>query len=296
MKKKCIKTWVKSAEGLKKSEKSGKVHSIYKNVVNLFIDEQIFSIHNSKIPMTPLSIIIDDELDMKPGDVVLFVKRGFKIGNELVEYEKAKLWNPCIEKLIDFQQCRAGLEAVKASLIEYKGNTGYADSAIEPMGEKDDFLTAILRKRVWELKKNFSKESLENMNVWEPFFKENIGAGIGLTPSGDDFIIGLLFAIKCSGNNEIFEKLVETIVKNIERTNDISGAFLKCACKGEFGEKLHDLLSAIADSKKSLKYEVENIASTGHSSGVDTLNGIIIGWELLIENEKAKGKERNEIL
>ncbi len=295
MKKKCIKSWIKSAEDLKNSEKSGKVHSRYKNVVNLFIEGRFFSVHNSKISMTSLSIIVEDALEVQRDDTVIIMEHGIQVGRELLEYGNVETWNPVVERRIPLERAKVVLKELKTSLIEYKSHAGYADSAVTPIGEKDDFLTAILRKRVWKLKSDFLEHVLSEQKIWEDFLKENIGAGIGLTPSGDDFIVGLLFAMKCSDVDGIFEKLVEIVEENLEYTNDISGAFLKSACKGEFSQKLHELAKGISEEKESIKEEIDNIASSGHSSGVDTLNGIVVGWELLIE-EKRKGNKKDEIL
>ena len=58
-----------------------------------------------------------------------------------------------------------------------------------------------------------------------------IGLGIGLTPSGDDFLCGILAGFILSGHQDhlFFRSLRKQIAENLDRTNELSGAFLQCA-------------------------------------------------------------------
>lgn len=87
-----------------------------------------------------------------------------------------------------------------------------------------------------------------------------LGLGKGLTPSGDDFLIGFLAANRLARRNV-------SLNLDFNRTNYISGEFLRYALNGIFSEDLNEFLTK--DISK-----IKNIISYGHTSGSDTLLGI----------------------
>lgn len=113
---------------------------------------------------------------------------------------------------------------------------------------------------------------------------ELIGAGIGLTPSGDDFNIGLLSAFYFLGGDakvtELKNLLVPLIQENAEGTTAVSRAFLLRADKGEFSESIIDTLEA-AQNEGELLWPLKRICDAGHSSGLDCLNGMFMGFTLV---------------
>ena len=98
-----------------------------------------------------------------------------------------------------------------------------------------------------------------------------IGLGIGLTPSGDDFLCGVLAGFIFDNlENYSFVKLLKNKIKdNLKNTNDISGAFLNCALDNNFSSPVLNL-----PYFKSSNEIYENFKKIGHSSGIDTLCGI----------------------
>lgn len=101
-----------------------------------------------------------------------------------------------------------------------------------------------------------------------------IGRGLGLTPSGDDVLIGILFAmyyLNMKGQIEIFRSK-----SDLNRTNNISKEFLKYAYSGIFSESLLSLLDG-----EDLCEKIDHIMKTGHTSGSDTLLGIYYGFNNL---------------
>lgn len=104
-----------------------------------------------------------------------------------------------------------------------------------------------------------------------------IGLGIGLTPSGDDFLCGVLAGlILRNGTNHPFSlALQEQIVQKLPDTNDISRAFLNCALQGQYSEAVCSLCHAAEEAQLSAAF-----SAIGHSSGMDTLCGILYALTL----------------
>lgn len=128
-----------------------------------------------------------------------------------------------------------------------------------------------------------------------------LGLGSGLTPSGDDFLVGLmlaLHAVRLQNADELQQKLAAVLKREAYRTNDISREYLFCACRGEYGYRLHELLRACEElpaqtAEKKTRKALEAAAAVGHSSGVDTLNGLLTGIRL-IRKEYAEASPKNE--
>ena len=98
-----------------------------------------------------------------------------------------------------------------------------------------------------------------------------IGLGIGLTPSGDDFLCGVLAGLTISmcQDHPFALALQDEIHSRLSDTNDISRAFLSCALEGQFSQPVVQLSSMVSPEEISREF-----ARIGHSSGMDTLSGI----------------------
>ena len=107
-----------------------------------------------------------------------------------------------------------------------------------------------------------------------------IGLGIGLTPSGDDFLCGFLAGLRMSSSvsshiptaeSDSFRQILEEkILSHLNRTNEISAAFLHCAALGQFSAPVH----LLRNPKITAEQIYQAFSGIGHSSGIDTLCGI----------------------
>lgn len=103
-----------------------------------------------------------------------------------------------------------------------------------------------------------------------PVLTPLLGYGHGLTPSGDDFLLGILFALEWTafqGRDE----LIAALLPLLTRTTEISSVMLKMGAAGHYGERLLQLVTA---REEEVICAIKNIADYGHSSGHDMLCGI----------------------
>ncbi len=94
-----------------------------------------------------------------------------------------------------------------------------------------------------------------------------IGRGEGLTPAGDDFLLGVLLVL----DNWRFANAVvlkAALPALLERTTDISRAMLEQGCHSRYSALLLALAAGEAQA-------VARVADYGHSSGHDMLAGIL---------------------
>jgi hypothetical protein len=104
-----------------------------------------------------------------------------------------------------------------------------------------------------------------------------LGLGPGLTPAGDDFVIGMLIALHGLRLEGIAGVLADWVRRNAPtRTNEISMSHLLAACEGQASAPLHAALNALASANRpQLRHSVRQLAGLGHSSGWDAFSGVL---------------------
>ena len=114
-------------------------------------------------------------------------------------------------------------------------------------------------------------------------FASLVGLGAGLTPSGDDALVGALAGLdvvsECSPDARLLRQaLVEALPVPLEpRTTRLSAQMLRAAAHGLYAEPVLALLDALArddTSPASVERAAEALSRLGHRSGRDTLLGI----------------------
>ena len=111
------------------------------------------------------------------------------------------------------------------------------------------------------------------------------GLGIGLTPSGDDFIMGALYAVWIIHPPEVASVFAREIVNTAAPlTTSLSAAWLKAAGRGEAGIVWHEFLDALVSSDLSrIEKTLKNILAVGETSGEDALAGFMGVFEALMK-------------
>lgn len=112
-----------------------------------------------------------------------------------------------------------------------------------------------------------------------------IGYGNGLTPSGDDFLTGLLLVVNSINYPFVNLKnsLNKTVKGHLSRTNDISQHQLRHAIEGVALEPVMAFLREMYLEKIDdiqLEILLNQVLSIGSSSGSDMLAGILFGLEV----------------
>jgi hypothetical protein len=107
-----------------------------------------------------------------------------------------------------------------------------------------------------------------------------IGLGPGLTPSGDDYLGGILVALRACGRGPQADALWRWLKPRLaERTSAISAAHLAAAAAGEAHEALHECLQKLLASEPAndpgWDEALERLDCVGHSSGWDGLAGAL---------------------
>jgi hypothetical protein len=113
-----------------------------------------------------------------------------------------------------------------------------------------------------------------------------IGRGLGLTPSGDDFLAGLLYCLHFIKCGHLLESVSKKVKNLLDKTTRLSRHFLKYALAGKWGQTEQDLLCALmTDEGGDLGRAADNMLAVGSSSGADELSGIAAGIYAALERQ-----------
>lgn len=109
-----------------------------------------------------------------------------------------------------------------------------------------------------------------------------VGRGKGLTPSGDDFLLGFLLALKL--NNSETTVLQALLQNNITaKTTEISIAYFNAFFAGYLSEQIQQLFI----QTNNLQQAIVRVQQYGGTSGNDLLLGIYSGFNSKKMNEKS---------
>jgi hypothetical protein len=104
----------------------------------------------------------------------------------------------------------------------------------------------------------------------EAAVKALAGKGIGLTPAGDDWLLGCIVALHCLGQHPK-ANLIARIAR--AQTTVFSASILHMAGQGKHAQTWHDLLNAATPPQ--IRAAVYHVLQHGHTSGADALTGFI---------------------
>jgi hypothetical protein len=193
------------------------------------------------------------------------------LGTDLTNPAVAGAWK-CVWQSLNECQVRLGAEIVAQALLH---SDGIVQSAISRrLGE------AI--RTLIEATRSFQLNDLSVLT-------RLIGLGTGLTPCGDDFLVGYLAGLWCTVRDfverrQFVSKLGQAVIYLSGRTNDISRTYLHHASYGQVSSRLDTLARAISrpESPGKLLPIAESAKQSGHTSAMDAVTGLLLGlatWE-----------------
>jgi hypothetical protein len=108
-----------------------------------------------------------------------------------------------------------------------------------------------------------------------------IGLGPGVTPSGDDILIGFLAGLwSVAGQNQeqlaFIRSFGADLLQLAKQTSEISRTYIYHATQGQFSSALSHLAEAIATGN-GVAASTRSAMRVGHSSGMDSVTGLLMG-------------------
>ena len=105
------------------------------------------------------------------------------------------------------------------------------------------------------------------------------GCGLGLTPSGDDFIAGLLIGLNLLQQlrGQDYQRIADEVFRIAKAGNVFSNSFLDLARRGLLFGRMKDLVLALMhESEEMVRKSAARLMAIGGSSGADLGTGFLL--------------------
>ncbi len=242
------------------------MHTIFGKAINILVDNQYYTLLRDENLLSPYSLLVktlfDSKVDLK-NQLVYFQQDKVKIG-ELVEIELQR-------ETVDMS-----LRGASETETEFSFDVRKLIEFISVYGKPEGLLGVVDRtvSSVWSDKalRVLGDENLGNCAGL-------VGLGIGFTPSGDDFVCGVLLGLDALGREDEFEDLVSCL--DLQRTSLGGRSLLLGALQKEYPLAFRDFVCGVG--KGRLDNKIFNFGST---SGTDFVSGFC--WVLKKYNERKR--------
>jgi hypothetical protein len=233
---------------------------VFEEVCNLINEQKkVLSIVTPNIGNGPFNLVLADDilfLEYIDSDSQVAVSGDQLIVGDLkVSISNAKLWEPAPDwKRLHPQKATMFLQLATSPVKNYR-------PAI-PGSLLASFSSALVRGDV-----------ISSVNS----AKRLAGLGNGLTPAGDDFMIGAMHAAWLIHPPDIATSLTHQIADTAAPlTTSLSAAWLRSAGRGEAGILWHQLFDALISANEShIQNSINKILDVGETSGLDALSGFM---------------------
>jgi len=258
-----------------KNHHVGKVHSKFNKGLNVQFDDILIYIGCSGTSLSSFGLNIEKE---KLKNILNSVQIDNMVVNKdetLIFYSVDRIINICYKNLIvidlKLPKIKCSLhEIAHSQLYKYLDNLELAKFIGIPLDERTNRYIQLLRN---------SDKSDWNMNV--EIIRFFIGRGKGLTPSGDDILLGFTLALMTFGSFHSWQQALMLEVTG-DRTTIISVAYLHALLQGYASEFLIQLIKLLDHVEPGeIEKTITKIQSFGHTSGNDTLFGFFLGLKFL---------------
>lgn len=274
-----------------KNNNAGTVHSVFNNGMNILMGNRLFfigTVKNGKLPFgihvnkesvqkllssihTPEKVSWNEEsaeLYFENSQVTVCFNKGLPYSNRIKKPSGTFVISP--EVLQPFI-------TILTSSVEKTGlDIDIAEFLIDFLSDQNAETPEV--KALYHLIKSLNTNNEADAEKAVRYF---LGRGRGLTPSGDDHLVGLL-AIHTISNtfSPVFVNTLQKILNHESVTTDIAKEYLLYALNGQFSSSVVQIINHLSADEWNIKvvekYLLE-LMTVGHSSGVDTAFGLLIG-------------------
>lgn len=213
----------------------------------------VLSVVTSEIGNGPFNLVIGDKVlfsdHLLVDSRVSMTDNQLNLGNLTIDIDNAQLWNP----RPDWETLHVHRDHIAHQVTQLPLTT-YQPSNSLPSSLATADITASLAAA-----------------------RQLAGFGVGLTPAGDDFLMGAIYAAWIIYPLEVARTLALEIA-NVAAplTTSLSAAWLRSAGQGEAGILWHEFFNAlIAGEVSPIEETMNNILAVGETSGADALAGFV---------------------
>lgn len=281
-----------------KTEGSGVIHSVFNSSFNVQFGECLIHVGPIENGLSPFGIGMSSDdakrlighLTQNDTVAILPQKKTLQFSkNQRLSLEHGQVFNPLLTaQPVSIDVLLQNRSIMIRELIERKWIGGLVHSETEQamiLQYLQQSETAHIGTKTSWLEEIMALESLVNHRADErakEVFDFWIGRGPGLTPSGDDMMTGIcasLYLLEEAQHTPFISSLTTYLTDHgKKRTTPVAYEYLLYATKGNFHSTiLHMCFALRQENHTILKQALEQMEQIGHTSGVDTLLGMLIG-------------------
>jgi len=278
-----------------------RILNVFDRAINLINEHgDIMSLVSIEIGNGPFNMVISpqaaglifNQIDSRSSISICWPK--LNIGHVSIDFHQANLWNakPDWARLIPFRQLMVSNLLLRS---EWLVSQAHPDSLLS-LTSNMALIPGRETENYTDLRENSALENIRSTTIigeWmRPLFEavhsidldscrqaaqSVAGLGLGLTPAGDDFLLGAMHAAWIIHPEEKSEVITSTLATSaIPLTTSLSGAWLQAAARGLVNQPWMDFLETwIIDGQASIESSLRRLLSIGNTSGADSLAGFI---------------------
>jgi hypothetical protein len=255
---------------------------IFDRACNLINERrEVLSIVTPQIGDGPFNLVVEGDVcfskHLNLQSPVFTSPNGIFLGRLKIHTGIAKLWNP----RPDWASLHIKRENIANQLNKFPitncPEPGGLDTLLTTNARR--YSTTVLNSKLPMTDSQSLISSLCASNLQSSFTaaQKLAGLGAGLTPAGDDFLMGAIYAAWIIHPAEIASVLAQGIANSAAPlTTSLSAAWLRSAGKGETGVVWHEFFDALISAESPrIQASVKNILAVGETSGTDALTGFM---------------------
>lgn len=237
---------------------------------------------SDRVGAGPFSLVLEPgefPRDVDIGANLLVFENGFWLDDWLIDAEQAEFWDPTpnwhtIRK--DAERRKWAARLIRELLSQHAPADSLARLVIDPTANSP-LPARIIQAAEQHIPRLLSAIQVRDAEEIAKASKGLAGIGPGLTPAGDDLLLGVMHGVWAAFPEDIARELCEVVERTAApRTHALSAAWLEAGAAGEAGEPWHRLVDTIQARDEGLVREsVMRILPTGHTSGADALSGFL---------------------
>lgn len=276
----------------------GRVHSVFRKVLNVEMPalegavDNLYSLGRQDVPVSPAMLVTDLRrafFGVSPGDVMRIHDDLIEVGEYRIDIPVSlPLWQQeerTCSGITDAETLEGYFSNIAAVLLQ-RVPWPQPSSLLLLAGQqprRDDPYGRAFQKGIDGLEA-WGRRSLSERKLTPPIQETAglLGLGAGLTPSGDDYISGVLTGLRqIPAGAGLLDSLGKAVQANLARTNRLSQHFLAYAIAGHWGRLEDQMVAALcAGERSSYLAAAEALSAYGSSSGLDEMLGLRTGLRL----------------
>ena len=251
--------------------------------IHLPESQQIFTLLSTDCDNAPNScrLALEHCQDrFQPGERVSFHSNGIDIGNDKrIDLSRCARWQP--DALYLSQQRRQEIDW--QNLVHIIQTSVMDSSSLFYFHSDNIFYQEMSRLLQWHRKKLFLALQEGNLCAIENEITALLGLGIGLTPTGDDYLAGLSAVLFINGHpaRKYRSLFISVLAREKNKTTLLSAITLREAIDQRFRESIHNFIyHVLNDEQQHIQQLINEIKKIGSSSGCDMLCGMADAFAL----------------